>query len=206
MSTPAPIGFLVLAAGHGRRFGGCKLSASFAAEQTVLGQVLDSIKPLQAPVCVVTSHSKKTVLQLALDKRVNVIEMPQDSVGLGASIAYGVGATQHWGGWILCLGDMPWISPSIYRQVWELACEGDAGQVAPMISRRRGHPVFFNKHYGKRLCLLTGDTGAASVIDPLVLTTFPVVDAALFKDVDRPEDLMGEGSNYGAAAGAKNLT
>ena len=195
MSTAAPIGFLVLAAGHGRRFGGCKLTASFSANQTVLGRVLDSIKPLQAPVCVVTSFSKKTVLTLAQKKGVDVITMPQDSAGLGDSIAFGVGATQHWGGWILCLGDMPWITTGIYRQVWELACDINAGQVAPMIAGRRGHPVFFNQQYAQALCQLTGDTGAASVIDPCALTAFPVADDALFKDVDRPEDLIGERSN-----------
>ncbi len=182
----------MLAAGHGRRFGGCKLTASFATGQTVLGQVLDYITPLQAPVCVVTSRRKKTVLTLAQKKGVNVINMPQESAGLGCSIAYGVEATQHWGGWIVCLGDMPWINTHIYRQVWERACEKGGGQVAPMIAGRRGHPVFFDQQYAKQLCQLTGDTGAASVIDPSVLRTFAVESEAPFKDVDRPEDLIVE--------------
>lgn len=189
MSAMAPIGFLVLAAGHARRFGSCKLMARLTPVQTVLGQVLDHIVPVGAPVCVVTSEAKLGVLALAEDKRVGVIKMPMDSAGLGESIAYGVAATQHWGGWIVCLGDMPWIDTSLYRQVWELSSTGNAKQVAPIVGERRGHPVFFDKTYAHALRGLSGDKGAASIIDSRALMTFEVGDQAALKDVDTPADL-----------------
>ena len=190
MSSSAPIGFLVMAAGHGRRFGGCKLTAPFSAEHTVLGRVLDLIAPVQAPICVVTSENKVAVLKLVQQKGIDVVAMPEDSAGLGESITYGVDATKHWGGWILCLGDMPWISTDIYQQVWLRACANEAKQIAPRVLERRGHPVFFDKQYAKALCGLTGDTGAVSVIDTNILATFAVASYSLFKDVDRPADLI----------------
>ena len=189
MSAIAPIGFLVLAAGHARRFGRCKLTARLTPVQTVLGQVLDYIAPVGAPVCVVTSEAKLGVLALAERKRVGVIKMPIDSSGLGESIAYGVAATQHWAGWIVCLGDMPWIDTNLYQQVWQLSCIGNAKQVAPIIGERRGHPVFFDKTYVHALRGLTGDSGAASLIDDRALMTFKAGDQAALIDVDTPADL-----------------
>ncbi|HEY7772126.1 MAG TPA: nucleotidyltransferase family protein [Marinagarivorans sp.] len=195
LSPDAPIGFLVLAAGHSRRFGRCKLSATIqcrspSVKQTVLGAVLDTITSLKAPVCVVTSAYQTAVIDIVTDRPVQVSLMAKDSDGMGQSIAYGVRATQHWRGWIVCLGDMPWVARDTYEKVLAQANRG-AQQAAPYFEGKRGHPVYFSGSYGKALMTLSGDTGAASIIEPAVITPVDIEDTHIFDDVDRPEDLAG---------------
>lgn len=192
----APIGFLVLAAGHSRRFGRCKLSARFdigktssgGVSSTVLGAVLDQITPLKVPACIVTSSDKASVVDIATQRRVQVCQMPDSSAGMGQSIAFGVSATTHWRGWIICLGDMPWITSEAYAKVLAQAIRG-AQQVAPHFNGRRGHPVYFAQRYGKLLKKLSKDVGAASLIDPEVLVQVSIEDGGILEDVDGPEDL-----------------
>lgn len=188
----APIGFLVMAAGHSRRFGRCKLTAQqppniLPAESSLLECVIAQISPINAPIAVVTSSDKTSVQEALVSTSCELLSMETASPGLGDSIAFGVRATTDWAGWIVCLGDMPWLSTSIYRRVYTLA--SSHAQVAPMHLGVRGHPVFFSRSYFDQLSSLSGDVGAAHVIDTQRLHTFTAQDDGCLRDVDTPKML-----------------
>ncbi len=79
--------------------------------------------------------------------------------GMGASLACGVLATRDAAGWVVALGDMPWIETSTIARVAAAIADG-AAVAAPFHRGQRGHPVGFGAACFAALAALTGDEGA----------------------------------------------
>lgn len=106
---------------------------------------------------------------------------------MGASLAAGVAARRHAGGWIIALADMPWLDP---RTIARVAGAMDAHHcVAPFHQGRRGHPIGFGADYFTGLAALDGDEGARGLIDPVRLVCLDVEDGGVLRDIDTPADL-----------------
>jgi molybdenum cofactor cytidylyltransferase len=109
---------------------------------------------------------------------------------MGASLACGVRSTPDAAGWIVALGDMPWIETSTIARVVRAIADG-ATVAAPFYRGQRGHPVGFGATCFAALAALADDDGAKSVVaahrDRLV--RIDVEDAGTLTDVDRPADL-----------------
>lgn len=189
---------VLLAAGRGTRFGGGKLGAA-------LPQAAHGV-PAGTPVGVASARH----LLAALDEVVAVVRpgdcglagglaaagarivpCAQADDGMGSSLACGVAAVRDADGWLVALGDMPWIAPAT---VAALAAALRAGSeiVAPVYRGQRGHPVGFAARYAAALASLHGDEGARAVLrehrDAIHLVA--VDDPGVLGDVDRQEDLL----------------
>jgi molybdenum cofactor cytidylyltransferase len=123
-----------------------------------------------------------------------VMESERCREGIGASLATAVAATRDADGWIVALGDMPFIRPATIEAV-RAQLELGALIAAPVhgASGERGHPVGFASTLRDELQSLRGDLGARSVIqrhhDELV--PVPVDDAGILVDIDTPAALEG---------------
>ncbi|SMF08023.1 molybdenum cofactor cytidylyltransferase [Alteromonadaceae bacterium Bs31] len=183
-------GFLVLAAGESVRFGEpCKLLSKLPNGSSLIDNTLAALSAVNNKICVVlseTSPLKKRVAELPFDYTV----YPGKSPGLGDSLAWGVRATEAWGGWIICLADMPWIDSKAYRAVFDLACKQN-NIIAPTFNGQRGHPVFFPPKFREQLAALRGDSGANSIIKSHAseLLTLESACEGVLMDVDVPVDL-----------------
>jgi len=199
---------ILLAAGRGARFGGDKLlararsdpntrtSESAGSEGTVapfeaIGVL--AFRKLQAVVPEVVAVVRPDAAALAASLSAagaRIVRCANADDGMGASLACGVRSTKDAAGWIVALGDMPWIEPSTIARVVAAIAEG-AVVAAPFYEGRRGHPVGFGAACFEKLAALTGDDGAKSVVassgDDLV--RIDVDDAGTLRDVDRPADL-----------------
>lgn len=82
--------------------------------------------------------------------------------GMGDSIAAGVRTTQDADGWLVLPGDLPLISPESLRLV--AAALESAEVVLPVYAGQRGHPVGFARSCRQDLMALSGERGAASVV------------------------------------------
>ncbi|HSN19024.1 MAG TPA: NTP transferase domain-containing protein, partial [Usitatibacter sp.] len=121
-----------------------------------------------------------------------VVESDRTALGMGASLAAAVAATDRAGGWIVALGDMPLIAPATIRAVRDALAEG-ALLAAPVSASGgvRGHPVGFAAALGPELLALDGDVGARRVLerhrDALRIVTTD--DPGILVDLDTPEQL-----------------
>jgi molybdenum cofactor cytidylyltransferase len=119
-----------------------------------------------------------------------ILESPDTARGLGASLAAGVRHARDAEGWVVALGDMPFIAPATFAAV-AAALRNGAPIAAPVHDGRRGHPVGFARTFGDELATVDGDEGARSVISrhrhEVVLVT--VDDAGVTRDIDIPTDL-----------------
>lgn len=188
---------VLLAAGRGLRFGGAKLLAPLprashgVSAGTSLGaaSALHFVSALSEVVAVVRPGDSMLEHALAsTGARVVVCERADE--GMGTSLACGVRACLDADGWIVALGDMPWIAPATIAAV-ATALRTGAEIVAPAYGGVRGHPVGFAKTYAAALMQLNGDEGARSVVRARqwVVQQLDVDDPGILGDVDRVEDL-----------------
>jgi molybdenum cofactor cytidylyltransferase len=188
---------VLLAAGQGARFGGDKLLAPIpmrsagtavdvpigvAAARNLIDAIPDSIAVVRPRDAQLATHFT--------DVGLRVVPCMNAGDGMGATLACGIAATVDADGWIIALGDMPWIAPATIRASAEAVASG-AHIVAPSYRGQRGHPVGFSRRHRDALSSLTGDAGARSLIERNLgrMTWIDVEDAGVLRDVDTPSDM-----------------
>eukprot|EP00659_Diplonema_papillatum_P022248 gene22248-34126_t len=103
---------------------------------------------------------------------------------MGDSIAAGVAASGPSAGWLVVLGDMPFILPASIEQV--MAGLEEDGISAPVHAGQYGHPVGFGRSFGPALIALTGDRGAKPLFAKASVQEVVVDDPGVLWDVDVP--------------------
>ncbi len=191
-----PIGVIVLAAGQGSRFrqvAGAekdKLLADCAgrdgAVRSVIEQVLVNLPASIEKRVLVTTEDRPQVIRMAQAYGYEVVLI--ESTGMGDSIAAGVSACASMGGWLIVLGDMPFILPSSIERV--VAGIADDCISVPVHGGEFGHPVGFGRSFGPRLMGLSGDRGAKPLFAQATVVEVVVNDPGVLWDVDVPEKLV----------------
>lgn len=186
---------LLLAGGCARRFGGDKLLAPLPGSEPSIPVVVSAartlLEALESVLAVVPLGGRALRAALA-PLGCEILESDRTALGMGASLAAGVAATECAGGWMVALGDMPLVRVATVRAV-RSALEEGALLAAPVSvqSGARGHPVGFAAPLRSELLALQGDTGAREVIvrhrDALRL--LPCDDPGIFIDLDTPQQL-----------------
>jgi molybdenum cofactor cytidylyltransferase len=181
---------IMLAAGYATRFGGNKLMHELHG---VPMGVLSArhMSAALAHVIAVVHPGDELLRSKLLAENIDVVVCDNADEGMGASLACGVRAAKDADGWVIALGDMPFIQPETISEVAELVSRG-AVIVAPKYSGTRGHPVGFIKQFGPELMALRGDAGARDLFvrySPLVIS-IPTHDRGVLRDIDTTEDLL----------------
>jgi molybdenum cofactor cytidylyltransferase len=191
---------VLLAAGSGSRFGGDKLLAPLprathlAAAGTAIGvAACRHLRAALADTIAVVRPGDARVTAVLAECGARVVECPNASDGMGASLAFGVASARDAQGWIVALADMPWIAPATVEHVVSALANG-ADIAAPSYRGERGHPAGFSARYRDALLALKGDEGARSVLAANInrLTVIEVDDPGVVRDVDRASDLDRE--------------
>jgi molybdenum cofactor cytidylyltransferase len=104
---------------------------------------------------------------------------------MGDSIAAAVKASGAADGWLVVLGDMPFIqSSSIERVIASVE-----GVTVPVSAGQYGHPVAFHRRFGPALMALSGDRGARPLFAQTQVREVQVDDPGVLWDVDVPQRL-----------------
>jgi molybdenum cofactor cytidylyltransferase len=182
----------VLAAGQGSRFraeAGAdqdKLLAECVGRdgvtRPVIEHVLVNLPKGVASRWVVTSPERLEVIRLAQAYGCEVLLL--HSAGMGDSIAAAVEASTSAQGWLVVLGDMPFIQPSSIERVID-GLEGDGIRV-PVQAGQYGHPVAFGRSFAPGLKALRGDRGAKPLFAGVKVGEVQVEDPGVLWDVDVP--------------------
>jgi len=193
---------ILLAAGRGERFGGEKLLArvraapagpaplASAGNDCVGALACRNLAAALPDVIAVVRPGDAALAEALRAAGARIVPCANAADGMGASLACGVKATRAAPGWIVALGDMPWIAGSTIVRVVRAIADG-AIVAAPFYRQLRGHPVGFGAACFAELSALSNDDGAKSVVaayrDSLV--RIDVEDPGTLRDVDRPDDL-----------------
>jgi molybdenum cofactor cytidylyltransferase len=109
-------------------------------------------------------------------------------LGMGESLATAIDYTRGAEGWLIGLGDMPWVQPAT-MQALAAAIDGGANIAAPMYKGRRGNPVAFSGYHLPLLLALDGDQGARAIVNSHPVREVAVDDNGVVRDIDTQADL-----------------
>lgn len=201
MSGPVVV---VLAAGRGSRFQSPehKLVQPFGTS-SILDTTLRHVLASRLPMVVVATAAMSEIAGRSVATR-DIVVVPEvgettpHPLGMGYSIACGVGARPDASGWLILPGDMPMVKPETLQAV---AHALDQHTVAYAQYRgRRGHPVGFAAELFSELATLSGDEGARRLLARYPAHGVDVDDAGVLIDIDTEADLDNLRSSTAPAA------
>lgn len=185
---------LLLCAGSGSRFDPSgqtsKLLAPLPAGKVVLGAALQHVLDVYPQPLAIVNPSQDQVKAFLTEQSVSWIEAPDAQLGMGYSIAAGVRHSGEVDGWLICLGDMPYIQPPTIAQVLEMAQQNPEAIVAPICDGQRGHPVFIPRIFKEDLLSLQKDEGPRHLMKHGPVVLMPTQDTGIYRDIDVPSDLV----------------
>jgi molybdenum cofactor cytidylyltransferase len=184
---------ILLAAGSASRFGGDKLLAPLA-DGNPLG--LASYRNLRAAlddVRVVIRAGDAGLRALFERNSASIVECADAHLGMSRSLVAGVRAARGADGWVIALGDMPYVKPETMRAIAD-ALRSGAPIVAPTYHGARGNPVGFAALLREELLEVGGDEGARAVLmrHAAEVQVIECDDPGILRDIDTREDLPEE--------------
>jgi molybdenum cofactor cytidylyltransferase len=181
---------VLLAAGASRRFGSDKLMHRLSDDMPMAVTAAENLRPACDHAVAVVRPQQRALADLLHSRGWQIVRCPEAALGMGHSLAAGVAASADASGWIIALGDMPFIASNIHRTVGEHLRTG-ATLVATQYQEQRGHPVAFGKEWLHDLKALNGEQGGQAILrqyrQRLILVD--VDDPGVVKDIDHPSDL-----------------
>lgn len=187
---------ILLAAGRGRRFDPAgihnKLLQCLPGGEPVVAASARSLLAVLPRVVAVVAPNDGGVAELLRRLGCDVTVCDDADSGMGLSLAHAIRHTladQPPGqGWLVALGDMPFVAPSTLHAL-AAAVEQGAAIAAPLFAGRRGNPVAFGAGHRAALLAADGDQGARRLLAGSALTTIEVDDPGILRDIDSPSDL-----------------
>jgi len=190
MAKPEQLECLIFAAGASRRFGSCKMLYELDHQRTILQATVDRYLRVFDSVSVVLETPRGAVAKSLNGRRIKIIACSESGQGMSQSIVAGVKASTPELGWLLALGDMPYVAVDSIKKIIESLHLNTI--VIPAHNARPGNPVAFGLQFKERLLELQGDRGAKSVIlsnsDRVV--TVETNDKGIHQDIDVPQDII----------------
>jgi len=182
---------ILLAAGSATRFGSDKLLHPLPHDVPIAVQAARHLSAVfEGNVFVVIRPEAKALSDLFRSEGCRVVVCENAAEGMGASLACAVRAAGVADGYLVALGDMPFIRASTIAAVRD-ALAGGALLAAPYFRGRRGHPVAIAGRFRAELLACSGDEGARTLLAAHQdeLRKVPVGDPGVIRDIDTPGDL-----------------
>ena len=193
---------MILAAGLGRRFGGPKMLHLMPNGLTMIEQTIEQYQTVFSHIhivvadqdegikkCIQSYAEKVKKLESENQHSFRVIECADSNQGMSKSLIAGVTATIEADGWMIGLGDMPYVaSDTIVKLTGNLH---QSNIVMPRYRQQLGNPVGFGCLFKDELLALQGDTGGKSITQrhPSRLTILDTQDQGVVFDLDMPDQV-----------------
>jgi molybdenum cofactor cytidylyltransferase len=182
---------LLLAAGSATRFGSDKLRHALPHGVSIAVQAARPLKAELARVVAVVRPGSEELLEFLEKEGCEVVVCDNAAEGMGASLACAARAAGEADGYLVALGDMPFLRRTSIAALRDALANG-ALLVAPYFRARRGHPIGFSRRFFPELLSLKGDEGAKRVLGAheRELVKIPIGDPGVIRDIDTPDDLL----------------
>lgn len=193
------IDILIMAAGASRRFGGCKLLAQWRGAPLISHSLNTAIKFSKISERSIGSinmvsgayHDQlRGFVQQNYASKINLLNYPNWSLGLGHSIAYGVSQLPLENSVLIMLADQPLIAMEDIQRIIDLTLKNPGKIICAEFASTIGVPALFPAEFKKYLHQLTGDRGAKVVLVEHENNLIKLLLNAAAFDVDLPADLV----------------
>jgi len=185
---------ILLCAGRGTRFdatgNSSKLLAPLSSGVLVLEAALNHLMAVNLHPLAIANPSQEQLKSFLTQQGISWIESLQADQGMGYSIATGVRHSEKADGWLICLGDMPYLRPETLAQLLKTIEQHPQSIVAPIHQGQRGHPVFIPAIFKQDLLGLQKDEGPRHLMKHGPVVLMDTNDAGILRDIDQPSDLI----------------
>ncbi len=187
-------GIIILAAGSSSRFGKIKQLLHFN-NKTLLQHVTDeSIESGSKPIVLLTGANADDVSKDVNQQQVKIVYNQNWKKGMASGIAAGVKKiitlNNDIENIIITVSDQPFVSASLFRQLYQTQHESAKHIVASSYADTTGTPVLFTQKYFDALMSLQGEEGARKILkankEDVATVDFPqgAIDIDTQKDYD----------------------
>ncbi|NNG24714.1 nucleotidyltransferase family protein [Telluria aromaticivorans] len=190
----APTGIL-LAAGRGRRFDPSgarnKLLQRLPGGELVVAASARRLLACVPRVVAVVPPEDGGVADALRALGCEVTVCAHADTGMGASLVHAIRHSLPSEGWLVALGDMPFVQDTTLAALRDAVAHGADGHTiaVPVSGGRRGNPVAFGAGHLDALLALGGDQGARRLLQTHPVTGIEVDDPGILRDIDSPSDL-----------------
>lgn len=188
---------ILLAAGFSRRFGNQDKLLQPLPDGTAIALAAARNLISALPTCLAVVRPHNTALADALRSLgLHVVfcsnEAKDMAESLVCAVRHAAQFTNQHNGYVIALGDMPYIQTATISAVAASLSAG-AQIVIPSYQGKNGHPVGFAAKFCEELMHLNGDEGARAVIKrhASVVEIIACDDPGILADIDTPTDLAG---------------
>ena len=183
---------ILLAAGRGRRFDPSgarnKLLQWLPGGEVVVAASARRLLACVPRVVAVVAPGDGGVADVLRALGCEVTVCADADTGMGASLVHAVRHALPAEGWLVALGDMPFVQDATLTVLRDAVVAG-ADIAAPVYGGRRGNPVAFGARHRDALLALGGDQGARRLLSNHPVTEVAVDDRGILRDIDNPSDL-----------------
>ncbi len=191
-----PVAAVILAAGAATRMGRLKQLLPYRGKTLVEHAVEQALSAEFDPVIVVIGAEAESVRAALSARLVLVVENPLWHLGMGSSIAAGVGALPQAQTVSILLADQPLVESRHLREMQALLNSSDTSAVAAQYNGTLGVPALFKRELFEALRSLDPAAGARALLRAQA-APFPLPEAAM--DIDTPEDFAAISAAASAA-------
>lgn len=184
---------IVLAAGYSRRMGRNKLLLAYKG-RPLLAYIVECILAAKVGrVVVVTGYEADQVAATLHGKDVQIVHNPDHEKGMTSTIQTGVAAADG-EGYMICLSDMPYISPDEYKTLRNAFRQQHARDKAciiqPSYDNQTGNPVTFSAAWRQAILEHTDPEGCKDIIRDHQENVYRVemLTPAILRDIDWQDD------------------
>ncbi|MEO8112092.1 MAG: nucleotidyltransferase family protein [Ginsengibacter sp.] len=188
------ISAIVLAAGLSARMEGKnKMLLPFDGKTVIEKVVANIIASGIIEVIVVTGRDALTVHDLLQHSPVKIIYNNDFADGMTTSIQQGIYAANG-DGYMICLGDMPFITSQEYRKLYtsfeEQRRTNEACICIAEYKNQKGNPVIFSAFYKKQILDHTNMEGCKEIVQANKENVYPIEMSTnnILRDIDTLED------------------
>ena len=187
------IAVLILAAGQSRRMGPVNKLLAEIDGKPMVARVVEIVRASTAgPVTIVTGHEAVRV-RAALPGNLAFVHNPDYAAGLSTSLKAGISALPaDIDGVLVCLGDMPRISPAMIDRLIAAFDPVEGREICvPTHKGKRGNPVLWGKRFLPEMAALAGDVGAKHLIGTHadLVAEVEIEEDGVLIDIDTPDAL-----------------
>ncbi|TRX51596.1 nucleotidyltransferase family protein [Fulvivirga sp. M361] len=186
---------IVLSAGRSLRMGDeNKLFLPFQGA-TIIATVIDNLMKSDInDIIIVTSDFSKDKLLPYQNGRIQIVENTEYQKGMTTSIQKGVHSATNAAGYMICLGDQPFITPDTYNLLIKVFhkhyAQNSKKIIVPFYKKEKGNPVIFSSHYKKTILAHREPEGCKEIVqdNQRHIIRVQINTEEILKDIDTLED------------------
>ena len=185
---------VILAAGFSRRFGRDKLLVAIDG-RPMIQHVIDVVAKIGFSQVILVY--RETTLRDLVPAGIDLVFNGRAEEGMGSSVRCAVALARPTDQFMFFMGDQPFISVAIIRELLAAADEGNQTMVVPSYGGARGSPALFSAKWRDALAWVKGDKGGRAIMDefPEQVKYVELAASRAAMDMDSPEDLLKVGES-----------